>query len=211
MTVTNPTSGNSGQLAPNGSVQLTLGIPFIPSAGAYSGTVTISATSLSGATVADSPIIIPVSLQVSSGNLTATPPSLTFTQTLGTTASTQTISIGSSTSQPLSFNASTQGSGNWLSINPTSGTTPATLTVSVDGSKLTPSATPYSGQIILTSPGSHYPNDGECQPYSISRSGHSISNVTDIHANPRSCGACRTTRDGNWHSFCCWLRYFPRN
>ncbi|MGO9257220.1 MAG: BACON domain-containing protein [Bryobacteraceae bacterium] len=143
----------------NGSTALTIGLAFIPSTpGSYSGTVTITAVAASSAKVLDSPLIIPVTLQVTAGAPTATPAQLSFTQTLGGSApAAQTISVGSSTGQSLSFTASatttTPPSSSWLTVTPTSGTTPGTLTVSVSGASLAASTTAYTGQITITASG----------------------------------------------------------
>src|ERR1019366_5536382 len=49
----------------------------------YLGTITITATGPGGAAVANSPVSIPVTLNVTAGSLTLSPSSLTFAQTLG--------------------------------------------------------------------------------------------------------------------------------
>ena len=142
----------------NGSVALTIGLVFIPqTAGSYSGVVKITATAADGAAVLDSPLNIPVTLQVTAGAPTANPTSLSFTQTLGGTAPpTQTISVGSSTGTSLNFTASATSSTSspWLSVTPTSGTTPGTVTVTANGSNLQASTTPYTGQITIAAAGS---------------------------------------------------------
>jgi uncharacterized protein (TIGR03437 family) len=123
-------------------------------AGTYTGTVTVTATGPGGAVVANSPIVIPITLNVTSGSLTLTPSDLSFQQTLGGPApASQTVTIGSN-GQTLYYNALPNSSGNWLSISPTSGntSTSGTLTVAVDGSKLT-AGTTYIGTIDVTSPG----------------------------------------------------------
>ncbi|HMC61208.1 MAG TPA: hypothetical protein VKJ01_18610, partial [Candidatus Solibacter sp.] len=123
------------------------------SAGSYTGTVTITASGPGGATVANSPLVIPVTLTVTSGSLTVAPTTLTFSQTLGGSApAAQTVTLGS-TPQALTYTATPSSNGNWLSVTPTSGTTSAnpTLSVSVDGSKL--AAGPYVGTITVVSPG----------------------------------------------------------
>jgi len=146
----------SSTIAGNGSQPLTIGLVFIPSTpGTYSGAIKITATTASGS-VLDSPVTIPVTLQVTAGTLTPSPALLSFTQTLGGGAPpTQTITVSSSTGTALTFSASATSSSTapWLSVTPTSGTTPTTLTVTANGSSLNPSATPYTGEITLTAPG----------------------------------------------------------
>ncbi len=127
-----------------------------PAAGTYNGTVTISATNPSGAVVADSPVVIPVTLTVTAGSLTLSSTSLTFQQTLGGPApATQTVTVGSS-GPALSYTAvaNSNNAVTWLSVAPATGntSTAGTLTVAVDGSKLT-SGNTYTGTIVVTSPG----------------------------------------------------------
>ena len=126
-------------------------------AGSYTGTVTIAASGPAGAVVANSPIVIPITLNVTAGSLTLSASDLSFQQTLGgTTPASQTVTIGSS-GQTLNYTAlanSNNASVNWLSISPASGntSTSGTLIVSVDGSRLT-AGTTYNGTIVVTSPG----------------------------------------------------------
>ena len=125
-------------------------------AGAYSGSVTVTATGPGGAAVADSPVTIPVTLNVSAGTLTVSKTDLTFpSQNPGGAAPIpQTVTLGSS-GQPLNYNAvaNSNNSVTWLSVSPTSGNTTSSgiITVAVDGSKL--AAGPYNGSITVSSPG----------------------------------------------------------
>jgi uncharacterized protein (TIGR03437 family) len=143
----------------SGSTNSVLTISVIPSglaAGSYSGTVTVTATGPGGAVVANSPVVIPVTLNVTAGSLTLSASDLNFEQTLGGAApASQTVTIGSS-GQTLNYTALANSnlSVNWLSISPASGNTSTSgaLTVTVDGSKLTPGVT-YNGTIVVTSPG----------------------------------------------------------
>jgi len=125
-------------------------------AGTYNGTVVVTAAIPNGATTANSPVTIPVTLQVTSGSLTLSATSLNFAYTVGASSpATQTVTVGSSTSNPLIFSAVASSSPTaWLNVTPTSGTTgtSGTLTVSVDGTKLTTPGT-YTGSIAVTSPG----------------------------------------------------------
>jgi uncharacterized protein (TIGR03437 family) len=124
-------------------------------AGPYAGTVTVTATGPGGAAVANSPVIIPVTLNVTAGSLTLSSSDLSFPdQTLGGPApASQTVTIGS-TGQPLPYTAiaNSNNSVAWLSVSPASGTTTSgVLTVAVDGSRLTPGT--YNGTIVVTAPG----------------------------------------------------------
>jgi uncharacterized protein (TIGR03437 family) len=124
-------------------------------ANVYNGSVTVTASGPGGA-VADSPVTIPVTLNVSAGTLTVSKTDLTFpSQNPGGAAPIpQTVTIGSS-GQPLNYNAVANSNNpvTWLSVSPTSGNTTASgiITVAVDGSKL--AAGPYNGTIVVSSPG----------------------------------------------------------
>jgi uncharacterized protein (TIGR03437 family) len=148
-----------GPLSGSTTVNNILTVSVIPTglaAAVYSGTVTVAASGPGGAVVANSPITIPVTLNVTAGSLTGIPSDLSFEQTLGGPApAAQTVTIGSS-GQTLNYTAvaNSNTSVNWLSISPASGNTSTSgvLSVAVDGSRLTPGVT-YLGTIIVTSPG----------------------------------------------------------
>jgi uncharacterized protein (TIGR03437 family) len=130
-------------------------IPGSLTAGTYTGKVTITATGPGGA-VANSPVTVPVTLNVTAGSLTLSPSSLTFAQTLGGPAPVaQTVNVGS-TGQPLNYTAvaNSNNAVSWLSVSPANGNTASSgaLTVTVDGSKLAAGVT-YNGTIQVTSPG----------------------------------------------------------
>jgi uncharacterized protein (TIGR03437 family) len=145
----------SGTTAANNILTLSVN-PAGLAAGVYSGSVTVTATGPGGAAVADSPVTIGVTLNVTSGTLTLSSTSVNFPdQTLGGTApATQTVNVGSS-GQALIYSAiaNSNNSVAWLSVSPTSGNTSTngTLTISADPSKLP--AGSYSGTITVTSPG----------------------------------------------------------
>jgi uncharacterized protein (TIGR03437 family) len=123
-------------------------------AGTYNGSITITATNPAGEPVANSPVTIPVKLQVSLATLSAAPASLAFTQTVGGAAPpTQTISVSGAGAASLSFTATaTNSSGvNWLTVTPAAGSTPGTLTVAVNGSNLSQGT--YVGTVSISSPG----------------------------------------------------------
>jgi uncharacterized protein (TIGR03437 family) len=145
----------SGTTAANNVLTLSVN-PAGLAAGVYSGSVTVTATGPGGAAVADSPVIIGVTLNVTSGTLTLSATSVSFPdQTLGGTApALQTVNVGSS-GQALIYSAiaNSNNSVAWLSVSPTSGNTSTNgiLTISADPSKLP--AGSYSGSITVTSPG----------------------------------------------------------
>jgi Viral BACON domain len=137
-----PTSGSTGS-----SVSVSVN-PSGLAAGTYSGNVTITSSGAS-----NSPKSIPVTLTVTSatsGNpsFAITPGSLSFSYTLGSTASgSQNLSVAS-TGTALSFTTAASG-GPWLSVSPASGSTSATLKVSVSAAGMT--AGTYNGSITVTS------------------------------------------------------------
>jgi uncharacterized protein (TIGR03437 family) len=149
-------NAQSGTTASNNTLNIGV-ISSALAAGTYTGTVTITATGPGGAAVANSPIVIPVTLNVTSGSLTLGATSLSFQQTSGGAApAAQTVQVGSS-GQALNYTAVANVNGNpvnWLTVTPASGNTANsnTLTISVDGSKLTAGAT-YTGTVIVTAPG----------------------------------------------------------
>ncbi len=124
--------------------------PSLLSAGTYNGTITITA-SASG--TANSPVTIPVTLQVASGTLTLSTNTLGFSYIPGgSTPVAQTVQVTSNGS-PLNFTAQPNSGNagvNWLSVTPTSGTTPGSLSISVNGTGLTPGT--YSGTVTVTAP-----------------------------------------------------------
>ena len=142
-------SGTRRAVPPHRTNQLVVRLPPLNLPGPYLGTITITATGPASAAVADattaSPLIIPVTFQVTAGNMTVSPTSLSFTQTAaGTAPAAQTISVSSS-AQALSYNVTaavttTSGSVNWLTATPASGsvTMPRQRLRHVDGSKLPP-------------------------------------------------------------------------
>jgi uncharacterized protein (TIGR03437 family) len=116
--------------------------------GVYPGSITVTDT-----TGANAPVVISVTLVVSTGPvIVASPSSLTFTQTqVGVIPSPQTITVSNPVPTALSFTAT--ASDPWLSVSPASGSaisgTPATLTVSVNPGPLVVGA--YSGTITIAS------------------------------------------------------------
>ncbi len=151
---------NAGSTPGSISVQLN---PTGLAVGTYTGVVTVVDNR------ANSPVpiqAIPVTLII--GNqLSADPPSLTFTQpAAGTAPPSQTVQItspvttvglvlGEATGVSFSASATTSSGGNWLSVTPTSGATPGTLTVSVNSNALP--AGSYIGAVTLSAGGGTSP------------------------------------------------------
>ncbi len=139
----------TGATAPGNTVALAA-TPGLLSPGTYTGTVTITATNPGGATVADSPVTIPVTFTVTGAAMAVSPTSLSFAQVAGGAApASQTVAVTSG-GTPISYTASASNSGSvtWLSVSNPSGTTPGNVTVNVDGSKLT--AGTYQGTVTIT-------------------------------------------------------------
>jgi len=158
-TVTSVTNQGTGWLLvgpTGGTTPMNLSIGYKTdglAAGTYNGNITITATSPTG--VADSPITIPVTLIVTTGNTASTSPtSLMFSQAFGGPApSNQSLAIASA--QPgltYSATATVQSGVGWLSIaGSSSGTTPGSVNIAVNGSSLNQGS--YSGTITLAIPG----------------------------------------------------------
>jgi uncharacterized protein (TIGR03437 family) len=148
-------AGSSGTTS-SGTLPVSVFSSTLP-AGTYTGTLTITATTQANVAVANSPITIPVTLQVTSGSLTLSNTQLNFTYTVGAASpATQTVTVGSSTNQNLVYTAvaTSSASNPWLTVTPASGNTSGsgTLTIGVDGTKLTAPGT-YNGSVTVTSPG----------------------------------------------------------
>ena len=145
-----PASGST--IPPSTGNQASITVAAIPPAGmpagVYTGTITITATGPGAVAVANSPVTIPVTLQLNSGVLTTSPASLSFTQTAGSTAPVaQTVSV-TSNGPVLAYVGSVYDGGlNWLSVTSSAGNTPGQISVSVDGSKLSPGT--YQGSVIV--------------------------------------------------------------
>jgi uncharacterized protein (TIGR03437 family) len=116
--------------------------------GTYQGRVIVGQNLASG-----SPLIIPVTLQVTAGAISAPTTPLVFTAPLGSTATLTANVAVSGTPGALSFSVatSTNNSGAWLTATPASGTTPSTVQVAVNPSGL--AVNTYSGSVTITSAG----------------------------------------------------------
>lgn len=105
------------------------------------------------------------------GNISATPTSLSFQAASGQNPPSQTISL-TSASGSIPFTVSSQSSG-WLSVSPSSGTAPASLTVNANVAGLANGA--HSGQIIIS------PNGGTQVSISVTVV---VSPATTVSATP---------------------------
>ncbi len=124
------------------------------STGTYSGSISVSQTG-----AANSPTIIPVVLVVngggsggSTGSLTFTPSSMSFTSINGSNSGAQTLSVSANTTTSFVGTVSyASGSGSWLNVSPLSGVTPANLNVSISPAGL--AAGTYSATISFNANG----------------------------------------------------------
>ena len=100
-----------------------------------------------------SPAVIPVTLQVTVGTISAPTTTLTFTQVKGGAApAAQNVTVAGS---PVALNftaaASTTDGNAWLTVTPQTGTTPGTLQIGLAAVAGTLPAGPYSGTVTITS------------------------------------------------------------
>ena len=119
--------------------------------GAYTGSVTITASAASGVN-APSSVSIPVTFNVAPGTISATPASLSFTEVQGSNTQSLPVAV-SSAPGALNFTVTTNTGigGNWLSVSPNSGTTPQSVQVTASDAGLQPGT--YNGSVTITSTG----------------------------------------------------------
>jgi len=116
--------------------------------GTYQGRVIVGQNFASG-----SPLIIPVTLQVTAGAISAPTTPLVFTAAMGSTATlTANVPVtGSPGTLSFSVATATNNGGNWLTITPAGGATPATVQVAVNPTGL--AVNTYTGSVTITSAG----------------------------------------------------------
>ena len=119
-------------------------VPGSLAAGTYKGTITVSASGFTSATVA-------VTFTVSAAPpLNVTPASLAFSFLIGgATPASQSFGVTSG-NVPVNFTVASPG--NWLQVNPSHGTTPESVTVTANPAGL--AAGTYGGTILVTPTGS---------------------------------------------------------
>ncbi len=157
LTVGTPTTTSGGQwllvsntpAATPGTLRLIASPQSSLAPGVYTGSVSVTASGSAGAAV-NSPVTIPVVLQLTSGTISATPASLSFEQTsAGTAPAPQTVNVASGGAALTFFVTAYDGGLGWLSATAATGSTPAVVSVSVDGSRLSPGT--YQGRVIVSS------------------------------------------------------------
>jgi uncharacterized protein (TIGR03437 family) len=149
-------SGGANWLAatPSGSVPSSISVSINAAAlaglaaGQYSGTVTVTSSGAGG-----SPATIPVTLVVAAPTLTATPATLSFSYSIGssTQPAPQTINLVDAAKINFTASAATTLGGSWLSVTPGAGAASGALTVSVNTKGLT--ANVYNGTITIAASG----------------------------------------------------------
>lgn len=157
--VTNPTatpwltvSNGTGTTGPSDVYAVTVNASNLQN-GLYTGSITVTA-----AGTANSPLVVPVVLNVTgssvtggSGALTLGSSALTFTPAVNGSSQTQQLSVSANTATNFTATATPQnGNNTWLSISPSgNSTTNTTLTVTANPAGL--QAGTYTGVITLTS------------------------------------------------------------
>ncbi|MBI2686355.1 MAG: hypothetical protein HYX27_08570 [Acidobacteria bacterium] len=137
-------SATSGTTPGSFSVSMVPAVIAAGAPGVYSARVTITAPG-----AANSPLVIPITLNLSDKALVnVSPASLSFNfQGTGSLPLPQFISL-TSTGEAANFSVSSTSTGGWLTVGPSSGTTPANVTVQVTPLGLLPGT--YKGSITIT-------------------------------------------------------------
>jgi uncharacterized protein (TIGR03437 family) len=132
-----------------GTLQLIAVPPSNLQPGTYTGSVSVTASGPAGGVV-DSPVVIPVVLQVTSGTISANPTNLSFSQSIGGSAPpAQTMGVSSNIPGLTFIPSAYDGGLGWLSVSVSTGVTNGSFNVSVNGSKLTIGT--YQGEVIVLS------------------------------------------------------------
>ena len=155
-TVASPFGGNWLQVnntqsagSSPGQVQINVVPTSLPD-GTYFGTVTVTASG-----VANSPIVIPVSLTINNATaLLVSPGELTFAQTQGTTApNAQNVTVTSQVSTAFNVTVSS-ASGSWLDVTPSTGLTNTVLSVRPNAFSAALPAGRYTATVTVSGTGS---------------------------------------------------------
>jgi hypothetical protein len=138
--------------ATSGTLTLTTVRTAALAPGKYTGSVTVTATGGPSGTILDSPYVIQVVLQVTSGSISTNSLPLQFVQAAGGPIPQPQLATIRNDGPALNFFATGYDYGlGWLSVSGATGSvTTGDVRVSVDGSRLTPGL--YKGLVIGTSP-----------------------------------------------------------
>lgn len=160
-TASTTTGGNWLSISPGSVPNPGASVPFTVSAnpsglaaGSYAGQISFAMPPAAAVTVA-----VSMTITASGGGggsttgLLLSPTSLSLSSTVGGQPLQRTISVGAPTgSAPLSFTATANSQGNWLSVSPGSASTPAQIQVTASPAALT--AGTYNGTVTFTPTGS---------------------------------------------------------
>lgn len=137
---------NSGGTTP-GSVTVSINNPGT-NAGTCNGTIIVTA-----AGAENSPIAIPVTLNVSATSLlNVSPAFVSLTTPVGTSPSSQTVALASTDATPIEFNVTSNANGgNWLLVQLTNGSTPQNLALGFQTSSLAVGT--YNATVTVTPTG----------------------------------------------------------
>jgi uncharacterized protein (TIGR03437 family) len=147
------TSGSWLSVSPSGSATPATFTVSVNTTGlssqSYSGNIQITDSGAS-----NSPLNVPVTLNVSSSTLTVSTASLTFNYNIGGTApAAQSVSISGTAGIAFTAVAATTSGGAWLSATPASGTVSSSSSVSIGVTTTGLAAGTYSGTVTITSTG----------------------------------------------------------
>jgi hypothetical protein len=147
------TSGTNLTGGQNATVNVSVNATGVAS-GQYKTSVQISATDIAtGLALSNSPITIPVTINVAPPAMKLSATSLSFSTTAGSNPANQTITLSNTGGGTLTWSIG-KPSRSWLSVSPTSGSTAAgsssTLTFSINASGLAASTTAYQATIVIT-------------------------------------------------------------
>jgi uncharacterized protein (TIGR03437 family) len=130
----------------NASLQVTVD-PKGLKAGVYQGAITLTAATLAG-----SPVTIPVTLTVTGQPvLHVSTTSLSIAATSGQDPAIQVVAISNAGGGTLNWTATAATGGNWLEVRPTSGTGNSTISIVVTTGELAPGT--YAGTITIAAAG----------------------------------------------------------
>lgn len=151
------TSGTNLAGGQNATVNVSVNATGVAN-GQYKTSVQISATDVgTGLALSNSPITIPVTINVVAPAMKLSATSLSFSTTAGSNPADQTIQISNVGGGTLTWSAG-KPSQSWLSVSPSSGSctvgSNSTLTFSINASGLAASTTAYQATVVIT------PSDG---------------------------------------------------
>lgn len=148
-----PTSGTNLAGGQNATVNVAVDATGVAS-GQYKTSVQISATDVgTGLALSNSPITIPVTINVAAPAMKLSATSLSFSTTAGSNPADQTIQLSNVGGGTLTWSVG-KPSQSWLSVSPSSGSCAAgsssTLTFAINASGLAASSTAYQATVVIT-------------------------------------------------------------